>query len=129
MKNSDERIDMLSIRTIDYEIPVIVVQGEIKAENKNEVIEAIRAVVTPARNSLILDLTGVEGSDAEETYVIIEATQRTLGAGGKLALVVSDKGTHHALKEARVADNIEVFVFEDREKAMDFFAERGQGIA
>lgn len=118
---------MLSVRIIDEQIPVIVVEGEIKADNKNVIDEAVRTVLGPNKTQLILDLTGVKTLDAGEIQVIIEATHRTLGRGGRLALVVTEKDKEHALKGARIADIPGILIFEDRLEAMRYMGERGYG--
>lgn len=119
---------MLSVRIVDAQVPIVIVGGRIKEDNKNEIDEAIRLALAPAKNQLILDVTGVESLDAREAQAIVEATHRTLGRGGRLALVIRDKDEDHALLEARVSDLPAVFVFRDRNEAMDFFAERGFGV-
>jgi anti-anti-sigma factor len=119
---------MLSVRIIDAQVPIVVVEGKINENNKNEIDEAIRLALAPRKNQLILDVTGVKSLDAGEAQAIVEATHRTLGRGGRLALVVSEKDENHALLEARVADIPGVFVFRDRKEAEGYFAERGLGI-
>ncbi len=120
---------MLSIRMLDERIPTIIVEGEVQVSSKNEIDEAIRLALPVGETELILDLTGVTSLDAGEAQAIIEATHRTLGGGGRLALVVSEKDKDNALKEARVADVPGVLIFTDRRKAMQYLGERGRGIA
>jgi len=119
---------MLSVRIIDDQVPIVVVKGKIRADNKNEIEEAINLALAPNVNQLILDVTGVESLDSGEVQAMIEATHRTLGRGGRLALVVSEKDEEHALREARVEDTPGVFVFRDRNQAMEYLAERGYGV-
>ncbi|MCL6473255.1 MAG: STAS domain-containing protein [Firmicutes bacterium] len=121
---------MLSIRTITSEqIPIIAIEGELKAANEGEIMEAIDSVLTPGSNQLILDLTGIRSIDAAEMQTIIEATHRSLGQGGRLALVVTDKDKQNALRESHVADIPGVLLFEEVKKAMAFLGERRIDIA
>lgn len=121
---------MLSIRTItDEEIPIIEVKGKLKVGNKTEIEEAIDSILTPGSRQLILDLTGVTSLDADETQVIIEAAHRTLGQGGRLALIVSEKDKKNALREARILDDPGVMIFPDIKEAMAYLGERRIDIA
>lgn len=125
---------MLSVRIIDEDIPIVVVEGKIDAANKKEINETIHLALNsrtlnPNINRLILDLTGVKTLDAGETQAIIDATHSLLGRGGSLALVVSKKDEEHALKEAEEAIVPGVLIFDSREKAKSYLGERGRGVA
>ncbi len=121
---------MLSIRTItNKEIPVIEVKGELKVGNKTEIEEAVNSVLTPGSRQLILDLTGITSLDADETQAIIEAVHRSLGQGGRLALVISEKDKENALREARILDDPGVMIFPDAKKAFVYLGERGIDMA
>lgn len=125
---------MLSVRIIDEDIPIVVVEGKINAGNKKEINEAIHLALNsrtlnPNINRLILDLTGVKTLDAGEAQAIIDATHSLLGRGGSLALIVSKKDEEHALKEAEEAFVPGVLIFDSREKAKAYLGERGRGVA
>lgn len=119
---------MLSIRIIEEQIPIIVIAGEIKEYNKEDIEAAIRMVLTPAKNQLILDLTCVRTLDSGEIQAIIEASHRSLGGGGRLALVVKEKDKENALERSRILGVPGVFIFSDRKEAKDYLGERGYGI-
>lgn len=120
---------MLSVKILNERIPMVIVEGDIHTSSKNEIDEAIRLALPAGENQLILDLTGVRSLDSGEAQAIIEASHRTLGRGGRLALVVSEKDKENALKEARVSNVPGIFIFTDRLEAMEYFGERGRGIA
>ena len=116
---------MLAIRILENEIiPIIAVEGKIDAANKREIDEAIDSVLSPTSTQLILDLTGVTSMDAGEVQAIIEATHRSLGAGGRLALVVTEKEVLNALKESRVFGDPGVLIFRNRKDAEVYLGER-----
>ncbi|MDI6715610.1 MAG: STAS domain-containing protein [Actinomycetota bacterium] len=120
---------MLAVRIVNEQIPIVILEGKISENDKNEIEEAINIALQPNKNQLILDLMGVKSLDSGEAEAIVEATHRTLGRGGRVAFVVSKKDIENALKKARVFDIPGVLIFKDRAEAIKYLGERRQGIA